>query len=294
MKILLIEDERVQRMVIENLFEGTDHEVLVAENGEEGWKIIQETGVRMIITDWIMPVLSGPELIQRIRKADLPGYSYVILLSAQDSTDNIVEGLEAGADDYMTKPFSAAELMARLKIGQRILTLQERLHDLATRDPLTGLMNRRAFLEGANAEYDRALRGRSPLAAAMIDIDGFKAINDLYGHETGDRAIQSVAEALRLHRRTYDLLCRWGGEEFLVLMPGCDAASAAAAAERVRVAIGSAVIDLPGGGGLRMTVSIGVAVGGPGANPRMEELIHRADTSMYKAKKGGKDRVCAE
>lgn len=294
MKILLIEDEHVQRMVMENLFEGTGHEVLIASNGEEGWRIIGETGVRMIITDWIMPVLSGPDLIRRIREADLPGYPYIILLSAQDSKDDIVEGLETGADDYMTKPFSAAELMARLKIGQRILALQEKLRELAVRDPLTGLLNRRAFLEGSKTECDRARREGEPLAAAMIDIDGFKSINDLYGHDTGDRAIRSVADALLLHRRSYDLPCRWGGEEFLVLMSGCDAAAAASAAERIRTAIGSAVLDLPDGGGLRLTVSIGVAASGPESFPPLEQLIHRADAAMYRAKKAGKDRVCTE
>jgi two-component system cell cycle response regulator len=215
-----------------------------------------------------------------------------VLLTSKNAQNSIVEGLKAGADDYLIKPFDRNELMARLAIGERILKLEERLEQMATHDALTNLLNRRALYAGAQAELSRSIRENSPLSLIMLDIDHFKSVNDAYGHPAGDKALCLVAETLLQNKRDYDLVGRWGGEEFLALLPKTSMADARAIAERFRAGIESAGLRMPDGGAVKVTVSLGVSSTAFGAFD-IETLIHQADKALYQAKNSGRNKVMA-
>jgi two-component system chemotaxis response regulator CheY len=262
---------------------------------------------RLLITDWMMPGIDGMELIRLIRSTQAEGYTYIIMLTALATKPQVVSGLESGADDYLTKPFDPDELLARITIGQRILQLEERLMEsrrqmeiLAMQDTLTGLFNRRAIHDRALAELNRLARGTAsaPLSVILLDVDRFKTINDNYGHEAGDRALQVVAERLGQMLRSYDLVGRWGGEEFLVLLPGTGLAEACVVAERVRAGLAQSAVPVEGGGAA-LTASLGVASVGvevmqaAGSDePWLDRLMRAADRALYQAKNSGRNKVC--
>ncbi len=290
MKILIVEDDLMQRRFLQVILTQSGREVITAADGEAAWDMLQKERIRIVITDWMMPVLSGPELIQRIRAANLPHYTYLVLLTSKSAQNSIVEGLKAGADDYLIKPFDRNELMARLAIGERILKLEERLEQMATHDALTNLLNRRALYAGAQTELNRSVRENSPLSLIMLDIDHFKSVNDAYGHPAGDKALCLVAETLVQNKRDYDLVGRWGGEEFLALLPKTSLADAGTIAERFRAGIEAARLQMPDGGAVNFTVSLGVSSTAFGSLD-IEELIHQADKALYLAKNSGRNRV---
>jgi diguanylate cyclase (GGDEF)-like protein len=298
-KVLIADDDLLLRRMLEPKLRAAGHDVVTAGDGLQAWDVLREENIRMLIVDWMMPGLDGPELIRRVRNAGWPGYTYTILLTARSGRDDVVEGLSLGADDYVTKPFRCEELLARVGVGVRILEVEGRLSDslareeaLASRDSLTGLPNRRALYDRARSELSSAARARTSVALIMLDLDHFKRINDQFGHAGGDEALRRVAEVLREHRRDYDFVGRWGGEEFLVILPGASLAQAGLVAERIRTAIQSIDLRLGGPDTVTLRASLGVAAARPAAFSNvLDELLRSADDAMYRAKREGRNRV---
>jgi diguanylate cyclase (GGDEF)-like protein len=251
----------------------------------------------MAILDWMMPGRDGIDICRSVRQRKGRAYIYIILLTARGHKEDMVEGLEAGADDYVTKPFDPFELRARLRAGQRIVELQEQLvqarealRDQAGRDPLTDLDNHGTILALLREEVQRASRTHGPLAVAMADVDQFKAINDSYGHPAGDAVLREVARRLRVAMRTYDSLGRYGGDEFLAVVPGCDPVAATRLAESLRARIDRKAIGTPKGL-IAVTLSLGVVALENLGDVKAEALVRIADAALYHAKTAGRNRV---
>jgi two-component system, cell cycle response regulator len=297
MRIVIAEDDPISRRLLEATLTRWGHEVIVTINGSQAvHALLKPDGARLGVIDWMMPNMDGLEVCRRLRERVAP-YVYLILLTAKDRREDLVQGLEAGADDFLVKPFDMYELQARLRAGQRIVELQESLieaqsalREAATRDPLTGLWNRAAILDRLHREIDRASREGSRTAVVLVDLDHFKRINDSYGHPAGDTVLLTAAERLRVCLRTYDEVGRWGCEEFLIVLPNCGTEEAAGVAERTRRAVAERPHNL---GGVRheVTASFGVASATSGD---AAELVRRADTALYRAKDGGRNRVAVD
>jgi len=300
MKVLIAEDDSLLRQMLRGALAAAGHQLITAANGLDAWEMLQREHVRMLIVDWMMPGLDGPELIRRIRGAGWPGYTYIILLTAKTGRDDVVEGLNAGADDYVTKPFQQDELLARMGVGARILELETRLSEslereeaLATRDSLTGLPNRRALYDRARAELNRAEREKRSVGVIMLDIDHFKLINDRFGHAAGDEALRRVAEVLQKSKRDYDYTGRWGGDEFLTILPGTSMLQAGLVAERIRASIDMVRLEVGGADTVELRSSLGVACASPATSPiGIDDLLNQADGALYRAKADGRNRVC--
>jgi two-component system cell cycle response regulator len=220
-KILIAEDDPVSRRLLEVFLGKWGYDVVVTSDGNEAWEMLQGQDVpNLVISDWMMPQIDGLELCRRICAMERPDYTYFIILTAKGGKHDVVQGLEAGADDYLVKPFDQNELKYRVKIGERIITLEHRIRQLAATDPLTGILNRRAFIERMEDEINRAYRQAAPLCLLLADIDYFKHINDSYGHQIGDLVLQRFADTLSSASRRYDFVGRYGGEEFVVCLPG--------------------------------------------------------------------------
>jgi diguanylate cyclase (GGDEF)-like protein len=251
---------------------------------------------RIALLDWMMPGKDGLQVCRELRMAPSDRYTYIILLTSRSGKEDIAEGLEAGADDYVIKPFEAVELKARLLAGTRIveledelLTAQEKLSHRATHDDLTGVWNRSAILNKLRVEIQRGRRQHTPLTAMMVDVDQFKSVNDTYGHQVGDVVLRNVAQAMAKSIRVYDAAGRYGGEEFLIVAPGCDGGTALTLANRLHSQIRNypmADFDPP----LRVTCSFGVATT-MDCSTDSENLIRLADEALYRAKAGGRDRI---
>jgi diguanylate cyclase (GGDEF)-like protein len=300
MKVLIAEDDSLLREMLRGELAAAGHQLITAANGLEAWEMLQKEHVRMLLVDWMMPGLDGPELIRRIRGAGWPGYTYIILLTAKTGRDDVVEGLNVGADDYVTKPFRRDELVARMGVGARILDLETRLSEslareeaLASRDSLTGLPNRRALYDRARAELNRAQREKKSIGVIMMDIDNFKPINDKFGHAAGDEALRRVADVLQKSKRDYDFTGRWGGDEFLAILPGTSILQAGLVAERIRASIGLISPAANGEKSVELQTSLGVACASPAFHPvELDELLQQADGALYRAKAEGRNRVC--
>jgi len=302
MEVLIVEDDPISRKLLARTLAKLDYQVIETKNGIDAWDIIQQKPVQLVITDWLMPKMDGLELTRAIREAELPNYVYIMILTSREGIENVIDGLDAGADDYLVKPFNPRELSARLKIGERVLDLEQRVkgaHDkmkyLAMHDELTGLWNRRAFYSHALAELDHAARGDLSLCIIMLDIDHFKSVNDRFGHLVGDQALKMVADTLMKHVRQYDRVGRWGGEEFIVILPTTTLEESIDVAERLRVKVASAKLPLKepeGDGALQVQISLGVActIGDEGIE--LDTLVDRADEMLYQAKEAGRNRVC--
>jgi diguanylate cyclase (GGDEF)-like protein len=274
------------------------YEVLVACDGAEALELLQrEDAPALIILDWMMPGMTGVEVCRRIRQRDSEPYTYILLLTSKSQKEDLIEGMEAGADDYITKPFDQNELQVRLRAGIRLVDLQtqllkarEDLRDQATRDSLTRLWNRSSILTELARELARAARESRPLGVVIVDLDHFKHINDTYGHLAGDAVLREAARRMQNSIRQYDSIGRYGGEEFLILFPGCSKADSYAQAERLRRQL--AQTEMPvNDGSVRVTASFGVTVALPGEIWTEEELIRTADEALYVAKKSGRNRV---
>jgi diguanylate cyclase (GGDEF)-like protein len=274
------------------------YEVLVATEGEEAWGILQGNDApRLAILDWMMPGRDGIDICRSVRQRKGRPYIYIILLTARGQKEDIVEGLEAGADDYVTKPFDPYELRARLRAGRRIVELQEQLlqarealRDQASRDPLTGLWNHGTILAILRKEMARASRTQGPFAVAMADVDRFKTINDTYGHPAGDAVLREASRRLRGAMRTYDSLGRYGGDEFLAVIPGCDPEGVARFAESFRARIDRKAVETPEGM-IPVTLSLGLVALANLRDVKAETLVRVADAALYRAKIDGRNRV---
>ncbi|MFH1950953.1 MAG: diguanylate cyclase [Pseudomonadota bacterium] len=295
MKILIAEDDPISRRVLEaNLLEW-GYEVMVASDSGEAWEIIQQPeSPNLIISDWMMPRMDGLALCREIRNMEKSEYIYFIILTAKGEKKDIIEGLEAGADDFLTKPFNPEELKYRIRIGERIINLERRILELANTDPLTGLLNRRAFLERMEQEMSRAQREKKPLSLILADIDHFKSVNDTYGHQIGDLVLQRFVGQLTTSTRPYDFLGRYGGEEFVVCLPGGDGLQAASVSERIRRQVKDMEIMLPDDSrSIRITASFGTASNSIESGKNIDLLIKRADDALYLAKDKGRNCVCS-
>jgi two-component system cell cycle response regulator len=298
--VLIAEDDPIFRRILENWFKRWDYRVTAVENGVDAWEALQkEDAPQLTVLDWMMPGMDGIELCRRIRGRSRGVYRYVLLLTAKDDKQDVVAGLEAGADDYLTKPFDVDELRARVRAGKRILDLQAALihakDDLqfaAAHDPLTGLWNRGAIIDLLKREVSRRQRTRDPLGVIMADIDYFKKINDTHGHLVGDAVLQEVTKRLAEGVRPYDAVGRYGGEEFLIVFPGCNAANLIVGAERLRHSIADQPIDTSAGQ-ISATLSLGLASVEQDEKETLdsEAFLRNADEALYAAKARGRNRV---
>ncbi len=299
MRVLIADDEPISRRMLEAALLRMGHDVIVTCDGEEAWSAIQNSPIRFVIADWMMPNMDGLELVRRIRTLSNQNYIYSVLLTSRNQKQDIIHGLAAGADDYLTKPFDRDELLVRVRSGERIVRLEEelaarneQLRRLTLIDELTGIGNRRAFDGTLSRMVDHCRRYDHPFSLLMIDIDRFKAYNDTLGHTAGDEALRSVAELIKNNVRTADLAFRYGGEEFACILPETDAEGGATVAERLRDGIeqnGLPHPDNPPAG--CVTVSCGVATYSGDARGSANDLIRLADEALYRAKDAGRNRV---
>lgn len=298
MKILVADDSLVMRRLLESILAGWEYEVLGARDGGEAWAALSQVDAPQIaILDWMMPVYTGLELCRMVRELPSKSYIYIILLTSRGLRQDIVEGLSAGADDYVVKPFEKQELEVRLRAGRRIIDLQAELVaaqgaliEQATRDALTKIWNRAYILDTLEREVVRAQREHRCLGVVMIDLDHFKLVNDTYGHQAGDEALREAARRMQSAIRPYDSFGRYGGEEFLVVVPGCDEFCLSAHAERLRLIVEGSPFVVAGHE-FRLTASFGASSTASGTNTTAEELIRAADAALYEAKRAGRNRV---
>jgi two-component system, cell cycle response regulator len=301
--VLLAEDDPVARMLTARLLKKAGYEVVAVADGGAALEALRASFFPVILTDWEMPVLDGLGVVAAVRGGDWPGYIFTILLTGRDSHESVVAGLEAGADDYLTKPVDEAELLARMKTGWRIAELELRLRaareeavKLSLTDALTGVNNRRFLSDSLPSEVTRARRFDRPLSIVMCDIDHFKRVNDTYGHPAGDEVLRAFAAMLADKVRVdVDWVARFGGEEFVIVLPETDLDGAVLVAERLRAA--TAALEVRHDDQLlRVTSSFGVAsVCAPWPEGAVaDELLTQADLCLYLSKKQGRDRVTAE
>jgi two-component system, cell cycle response regulator len=297
-RVLIAEDDPVSLRLVEVMLGKWGYEPVPAHDGVEAWTALQaDNAPRLAIIDWMMPRKDGLAVCRDLRQqADRP-YVYILLLTAKTQERDLIEGLDAGADDYLTKPFSSEELRARLFAGERIVSVQqqltearEALREQAIRDSLTGLFNRRYLEEALARELRRAERGNLPLSLLMMDLDHFKDFNDLHGHAAGDAVLKELGMLLQQHTRREDVACRFGGEEFVLILPGASSEVAARRSEQIRQAVRLATVASEGKRLESLTVSVGIACF-PEHGTGAETLLAAADQALYRAKREGRDRV---
>ena len=294
LKVLVVDDDPIQRRQLEVTLGRWGYEVRTAKDGREALHLMSEEGpIQIVVADWMMPEMDGIELCRRIRGNEGHPYVYVVLVTSRDHRDDIVTGLDAGADDYLTKPIHHGELQARIVAGKRIVDLQsrllaaqEQLQIEATHDALTGLWNRRAILENLERELVRSARQGTALTVVMADLDHFKHINDTHGHPIGDAALREAALRLGGATRPYDFVGRYGGEEFLIVAPGLERSGAIELAERIRNRI-EVTPFATSGPSLSVTLSLGVVSLRGGAE--VGRVLAAADAALYEAKAAGRN-----
>jgi diguanylate cyclase (GGDEF)-like protein len=286
---MLVDDDPVMRRLLARQLQAAGYIVREAGDGQEAYESIVADCPDMLVTDWNMPAIDGRELCRKVRQAQLPQYLHILMLTAKSDSDDLIAGIESGADDFLAKPVRPGELIARLHAGSRIVMLEKSLREASECDALTGALNRRSFQGQVLREWSRATRHMHALSCVLLDIDYFKKVNDEHGHAVGDAALVAVANRLRKECRPTDYLFRYGGEEFLVLLTQTDEAEAANWAERVRRAVADEAISA-NGKSLRLTISFGVAQKlADTANP--ERLVDLADQALLVAKQSGRNRV---
>lgn len=307
--ILLVDDDPLSLARLKKPLESLGHRVRTCQNGQEALQEIFNQPPQLILTDWAMQPMDGLSLCRALRESELGKHLYILMLTANESEDDLVKAFEAGIDDYLVKPVNLKVLSARLRAGQRIVQLQQelakehaklelkakeltllsrKLHQLANTDLLTGLPNRRYAQERLRQELAQTHRYGRPLSAMVLDLDHFKSINDTLGHATGDEVLKHAARVMQNALRASDVLCRWGGEEFLAIIPNADLSAAAKLAERLREAL---VAQQPQGLALKRPVTVSIGVGSCPPARDLDSLLCAADQALYRAKEKGRNRV---
>jgi diguanylate cyclase (GGDEF)-like protein len=296
LKILIADDEALSRRLLEKTLERAGYEVIAVENGKLAFEeLCKPEGPRLALLDWVMPELDGPGVCRAVRVRSEQTYVYMVLLTSKGTKEETVLGLESGADDYLTKPFNAEELRARLRVGERILLLEDRLVEArenmrfrATHDQLTSLLNRGAVMDLLTRELHRSRREQKSTAIILGDVDHFKRVNDTLGHLVGDEVLMEIANRLLSSVRSYDFVGRYGGEEFMVVLNSCDPAFAPTRAEEIRLAISHRPIQTAKGP-LNLTMSAGLLLSSEWGIKSLEELLHEVDNALYQAKSAGRN-----
>jgi diguanylate cyclase (GGDEF)-like protein len=297
MKVLIADDSATSRAMLRSALTRWGYDVVMAENGKEALDILaKDDPPPMAVLDWVMPELTGPEVCRRVRETLREPYTYILLLTSKNTKGETVEGLEAGADDYIVKPFDQHELQVRLRAGQRIIDLQlnllqarEELRERASKDLLTMLPNRSAIAHTLENEISRCHRDHRTVGIILLDLDHFKKVNDTLGHFAGDAVLRETALRLRSNMRPYDQVGRYGGEEFLVVLPNCDLEQAANQAERMRHRL-HATGMLVDGRELQVSASFGVTIS-DGSERSPDVFVRVADEALYRAKANGRNRI---
>jgi two-component system, cell cycle response regulator len=298
MKILIADDDAMSRRLLEKTLEREEYEVIAVENGRLALQQLSlPDGPRLALLDWMMPELDGPGVCLEVRKEQGRPYIHIVLVTSKGSKQDVVTGLEAGADDYLTKPWDPAELVARLRVGQRILELEDRLVEAretmrykATHDPLTSLFNRGIIVDLLSRELTRTRREKGCTVVMLGDLDHFKSVNDTYGHVVGDEVLREIARRLLASIRSYDFVGRYGGEEFLIVLNNCDSTQAVTRAEEVRSGIASQPVQTTSGP-LPITMSLGILASRDWDLQLVEEILSEVDQALYRAKDDGRNCV---
>nr|WP_320192415.1 diguanylate cyclase [uncultured Desulfobacter sp.] len=293
MKILIAEDDPIFRAILENNLKKWGYQVVSTSDGGQAWDIISKPGCpNIVISDWMMPEMDGLQLCRNVRDQAGPRYIYFIILTAKGEQKDILKGLEAGADDFLTKPIDYVELKYRILIGERIIRLEEKVLELARNDSLTGTLNRRAFMEKLDEELERAARNKIPLSLLMTDIDHFKQVNDQYGHIAGDRVLKQFVSQMAQTVRPYDFIGRYGGEEFILCLPDCSIKEGRDIAERMRIKIETTPMHISTHRSpIHITSSFGISSFSSAGENNAETLIKKADEALYSAKNEGRNCV---
>lgn len=307
LRVLIASDDLVVRRILQRSLTSLGHEVEVHGDGEAAWTSICARPVDVILSDWVMPSVSGLELCERLREMQADSYTYFILVTAADRDHNLERAMASGVDDYLSKPINLHELTVRLHVAARIAALQDelasqrqaleaanaQLFETGRRDPLTGLWNRRQLVEDVEQMVHLARRYRRPVCLALCDVDFFKPYNDSFGHVAGDEVLTRIAAALRSASRVTDRVYRYGGEEFMITLPEVDLAGARVVGERIRRDVESLGIPHPDVGSARVvTISCGISQFDPRHDLTMSAWIERTDQGLYAAKEAGRNQVC--
>ena len=296
-RVLIAEDDPVSCHLLKSFLLKWNYDVTVETNGAAASRILEsDDAPRLAVLDWMMPGMEGVQICQRIRERKNRPYIYLLLLTARSEKQDLLRGLELGADDYLTKPFDSEELRARLLVGERILALQddlilarEELRFRATHDVLTGISNRATVMDALRNELSRQVREQRTFGVILVDIDHFKNINDTFGHLCGDEVLQAVTRRMKECIRPYDTIGRYGGEEFLIIASAADTRGTMALAERVRSMVESRPV-VTQAGEVSVTASLGVAVSSSARNGDPQPLLRLADRALYSAKDKGRNR----
>jgi two-component system cell cycle response regulator len=297
-KILIADDDAMSRRLLEKTLEREGYEVIAVDNGRLALhQLSLPDGPRLALLDWMMPELDGPGVCLEVRKEQERPYIHIVLVTSRGSKQDVVAGLEAGADDYLTKPWDPAELTARLRVGHRILQLEDRLVEAretmrykATHDTLTSLFNRGMIVDLLSRELTRTRREKGCTVVMLGDLDHFKSVNDTYGHIVGDEVLQEVARRLLASVRSYDFVGRYGGEEFLIVLNNCDSTQAIIRAEEIRTKVAKHSVQTTRGT-IPITISLGILASRDWELHAVEEILVEVDQALYRAKGEGRNCV---
>lgn len=291
MKILVVEDSYIERSKLGSYLTDWGFEHVAVGSGTEAVKLLEgEHPPDLALLDWLLPGLDGIDVLRRIRRATRESYIYTVMLTGKTQKQDRMKAMDAGADDYLSKPVDPTELRQRINVGKRIIELQKSLRFAATHDFLTNVLNRAEILATLDREFARAGREGKPTTVILADIDHFKRINDTLGHAAGDEVLKEVARRLRVDLRPYDVVGRYGGEEFLIILPGCNLTAGARRADGIRRLVEKDAITTPLGQA-SATLSMGVTATNSTRDRSVAEFLHEADISLYDAKKKGRNRV---